>query len=62
MVLATMIERNLHLSITLYGDFFLLKRPVALGLLVFIVVTTALPFIRRRRERSARAAAQGGSL
>jgi putative tricarboxylic transport membrane protein len=62
MVLATMIERNLHLSITLYGDFFLLKRPVALGLLLFIVVTTALPFVRRRRERTARAAAQSGSV
>jgi TctA family transporter len=53
MVLATMIERNLHLSITLYGSDFLLKRPIALGLLVFIVVTTALPFVRARRRVAA---------
>ena len=50
MVLATMIERNLHLSLSLYGDFFIFKRPVALGLLIFIIVTTALPFLRRRRR------------
>jgi TctA family transporter len=50
MVLATMIERNLHLSISLYGEFFILQRPVAMGLLIFIIVTTALPFLRRRKQ------------
>ena len=53
MVLATMIERNLHISLTLYGNDFLLDRPIALGLLIFVIVTAALPFLRnwyRRRK------------
>src|SRR5687768_15304470 len=53
MVLAVMIERNLHISLTLHGNDFLLERPIALVLLVFVVVTSALPFVRtwhRRRK------------
>jgi putative tricarboxylic transport membrane protein len=60
MVLATMIERNLHISLTLYGNDFLFDRPIALGLLIFVIVTAALPFVRnwyRRRKLSAGAAA-----
>jgi TctA family transporter len=58
MVLATMIERNLHISLSLYGRDFLLKRPIALALLLFVIVTAALPFVRdwrRRRKLDARA-------
>ena len=52
MVLAVMIERNLHISLTLYGNDFLLDRPIALALLVFVIVTSALPFLRNwRRSR-----------
>jgi TctA family transporter len=58
MVLAVMIERNLHISLTLYGNDFLLDRPIALGMLIFVVVTAALPFIRNwRRSRRAGVAA-----
>ncbi len=53
MVLAVMIERNLHISLTLYGNDFLLDRPIALALLVFVIVTSALPFLRSRRRRKA---------
>jgi TctA family transporter len=54
MVLAVMIERNLHISLTLYGNDFLLDRPIALGMLVFVAVTAALPFVRYwRRGRKA---------
>lgn len=53
MVLAGMIERTLHLSISNYGDYFLFKRPVALIMFIIMVVTTALPFIRSARRRSA---------
>lgn len=49
MVLAEMIERNLHISLGLYGNLFILTRPIALAMLVMIIVTTALPFIRRAR-------------
>ena len=56
MVLATMIERNLHISLSLFGPFFIFVRPVTLAMFVFIMVTTALPFIRnRRRQRAQRA-------
>jgi putative tricarboxylic transport membrane protein len=50
MVLATMIERNLHISLSLHGKFFIFVRPVALAMFLFIIVTTALPFIRNRRR------------
>ncbi len=53
MVLAVMIERNLHLSLTLYGDYFIFKRPIALIMLIFVIVTTALPFVRDWRKRRA---------
>jgi TctA family transporter len=57
MVLAVMIERNLHISLTLYGKDFLLQRPIALAMLVFVVVTAALPFLRNwRRNRKGWAA------
>jgi len=58
MVLAVMIERNLHISINLYGADFLMDRPIALAMLIFIVVTAALPFWRERRRK--RAALQAG--
>lgn len=53
MVLATMIERNLHISVNLYGEWFIFTRPIALAMLVFIIVTTALPFWRNYRRRRA---------
>lgn len=54
MVLAEMIERNLHISITLYGEDFLLTRPVALIMFLFVILTTAMPFYRNwKRKRAA---------
>jgi TctA family transporter len=62
-VLATMIERNLHVSLTLYGEWFLFTRPITLILFILLAVTSALPFVRRRqkrkRERAARVVAGG---
>jgi TctA family transporter len=49
MVLAEMIERNLHISLSLYGNDFLFTRPIALTMLIFVVVTTALPFVRSHK-------------
>lgn len=62
MVLATMIERDLHISLTLYGDAFIFTRPVTLAMFVFVLVTTGLPLLRRRRarRREAEAAAAPG--
>jgi putative tricarboxylic transport membrane protein len=56
MVLADMIERSLHLSISLYGEFFIFKRPIAFAMFVLIVLTTAWPFVRNWRRRRARPA------
>lgn len=56
MVLATMIERNLHISLSLHGNFFIFTQPITLVMFIFIIVTTALPFIRNwRRKRAQRA-------
>ena len=60
MVLATMIERSLHVSLTLYGGDFLLERPIALTMFVLIVLTTAWPFVRSWRQRAA-PAVEGGT-
>ncbi|HEY7384247.1 MAG TPA: tripartite tricarboxylate transporter permease [Beijerinckiaceae bacterium] len=57
MVLADMIERSLHLSLTLYGDFFIFKRPIALTMFILVVLTTAWPFFRNWRRRRAQMAA-----
>ncbi len=59
MVLATMIERNLHLSLTLYGSDFLFTRPVTLAMFIFVIITTAMPFIRNWWSKRARLAAGG---
>jgi len=59
MVLAVMIERNMHISLTLYGNDFLLQRPIALAMLVFVLFTGALPFYRSWRRKRAQAAAGG---
>jgi hypothetical protein len=57
-----MIERSLHVSLSLYGDFFLFQRPIALVMFILIVLTTGWPFVRSwRRQRAAQAVAGGGS-
>jgi putative tricarboxylic transport membrane protein len=48
-----MIERNLHISLSLYGDDFILTRPITLVMLVLLIFTTALPFVRARRKKRA---------
>ena len=55
MVLATMIERNLHISLNLYGDYFVFTRPLTLTMFILVIITTALPFIRGRRKNKTRA-------
>ena len=56
MVLADMIERSLHLSLSLYGDYFILTRPITLIMFIAIVGTTVWPFLRSRRRHAAIAA------
>jgi len=59
MVLADMIERNLHISLTLYGDDFLIKRPVALAMFLFVLFTAVMPFYRNWKQRRIPAEAPG---
>ena len=53
-----MIERSLHLSISLYGDLFICYRPIAFTMLVLLAATTAWPFIRNWRRRRAHPATE----
>jgi TctA family transporter len=52
-VLADMIERNLHISLTLHGDWFIFTRPITLAMFVFVIFTAVLPFYRSWRRRDA---------
>lgn len=47
MVLGLMLERYMHISLTLYGPAFILKRPVTLALLMLIIFTLVYPFLRK---------------
>ncbi|WP_018699565.1 tripartite tricarboxylate transporter permease [Amorphus coralli] len=59
MVLALLIERNLHISVSLYGDWFIFQRPVALGMLFLIIFTTAWPFYKNwKRDKELKKVAQ----
>ena len=61
MVLATMIERNLHISLSLYGPDFIFTRPITFAMFFFVVVTSVLPFVRNWRKRRAQRRAGGGA-
>jgi TctA family transporter len=50
-VLGTILERYLHISLTLHGPFFWLTRPATTLLLVFVVITVAWPFYRMWRRK-----------
>ena len=62
MVLATMIERSLHVSLMLYGRDFILTRPLTLTLFLLVLVTAVWPFLRTRKRERAQAALEKGSL
>lgn len=52
LVLGPVLERYLHISVTLHGNLFWLTRPVALILLLFVIATVAWPFLRRSERVS----------
>lgn len=56
MVLGLMIERYLHISISTYGEWFFVTRPLTLAMLLLIIFTLAFPIIRQRRKAKASAA------
>jgi TctA family transporter len=62
MVLATMIERSLHVSLMLYGRDFIITRPLTLALFLLVVLTAVWPFVRSRRQERAQAVLERGSL
>ena len=62
LVLATMIERSLHVSLMMYGNDFIFTRPLTLTLFLLVVLTAAWPFLRRRKQARAQAALERGSL
>jgi TctA family transporter len=50
-VLGTILERYLHISLTLHGPLFWLTRPATLLLLILVVITVAWPFYRMWRRK-----------
>lgn len=48
MVLGLMIERYMHISLTLYGKYFIFERPLTLLFIALIVVSLVYPFVRRK--------------
>lgn len=54
MVLGLMLERYMHISLTLHGPLFWLTRPVTFALLLLVVATVLWPFLRRRRQSARR--------
>jgi TctA family transporter len=62
MVLAAMIERNLHLSLTLYGDAFIARRPIALAILVCMVASSIVLILRKPRGTGKNAVVAGTGI
>jgi TctA family transporter len=50
MVLADMIERNLHISIGLDGSLFIFNKPVSIAMLCLLVITTFLSLNRKKKN------------
>jgi TctA family transporter len=51
MVMGSLIERYYHISVRLFGDMFFVTRPIALGLLIVVIVTTAYPLYSKHRRQ-----------
>ncbi|ATW27194.1 tripartite tricarboxylate transporter permease [Candidatus Formimonas warabiya] len=51
MVMGSLIERYYHISARLFGDTFFVTRPIALGLLIVIILTTAYPLYSKHRRK-----------
>lgn len=51
MVLGLMVERYLHISLTLYGNLFFITRPWTAVLLALVLFTVIWPFVRLRLQR-----------
>jgi TctA family transporter len=61
MVLATVIERSLHVSLTLHGPTFIFTQPITFVMFCLIIITAVLPFIRKNRsDRAQKILSQGG--
>jgi len=51
MVLAEMIERNLHISLGLHGNYFIFTQPVSIFLLFLLILTTGLSLKRKNSKK-----------
>ena len=51
MVLAEMIERNLHISLGLHGNYFIFTQPVSIFLLFLLFLTTGLSLKRKNSKK-----------
>lgn len=60
MVLGLMLERYMHISVTLYGNLFFVTRPITLLLLLLVVATIVYPLMQSRRRGSSGAGMDAG--
>ena len=59
---ATVIERSLHVSLTLHGPAFIFTQPIAFVMFALIVTTAVLPFIRKSRNNRAQEILKQGGI
>ena len=52
LVLGTLFERYYHVANRLYGSWFFLKRPIALFLLILVIISITLPFVKSKKRNS----------
>ncbi len=51
LVLGTLFERYYHISVRLYGSFFVFKRPISLILFILVIISITIPFVQSKKNR-----------
>ena len=54
LILGTHFERYFHITIRLYGAYFLFRRPISLFLLIFIICSISIPFFQLKSKTNSR--------
>jgi len=51
LVLGTLFERYYHITVRLYGSFFIFKRPISLILFILVIISITIPFVQSKKNR-----------
>ena len=54
LVLGTLFERYYHITVRLYGSFFIFKRPISLILLILVIISITIPFVQSKKSKDIR--------